>query len=91
MDAKTERMIDRDLKRLSETIAERERYGRKSAAKGRFRTARTYGHDVADLRAVAAAVKAGDYEYAKEVIRDLETVVRDDVPTALYNWLFRIG
>jgi hypothetical protein len=91
MDAKTKRREALDLKQLADNIAAWERFGRECAANGNIQTARTHGHDVVDLRTIVAAVKAGDYGYARTIAVELETAARDQVPTRLYNRLLQVG
>lgn len=86
--AKTKRQEAQDLKLLVKNIAEWERIGQTFVAEGDFGSARTHGRDVADLRTVVAAVKAGEYEYARALVHNLETAAREQIPTRLYTRLF---
>jgi hypothetical protein len=90
MDAKTAKRNDRrDLERLAQAIARWERQGKKWAAEGDAEMARVHAKDAADLRALAAAVKTGDYRYAAVLARHLDTIVRDQIPARLYNTINR--
>ena len=90
MNAKTAKRNEaRDLERLAGNIARWERQGRRWAAEGDAEMARTHAKDAKDLRALAAAVKRGDYRRAETIARRVDTVVRDLIPVRLYNAIVR--
>jgi len=79
----------RDLERLAEAVGRWERRGEKWAAEGDTEMGRAHAKDAKDLRALAAAVKRGDYRRAETIARRLDTVVRDLIPVRLYNAVVR--
>ena len=90
MDAKTAKKNEtRDLQRLAENTARWERRGQEWAAEGDAEMARVHAKDAKDLRALAAAVKAGDYRRAAAIAYRLDTIVRDQIPCRLYNAINR--
>ncbi len=90
MDAKTAKRNERrDLERLAQAITRWERQGQEWAAEGDAEMARVHAKDAADLRALAAAVKAGDYRRAAAIAYRLDTIVRDQIPCRLYNAINR--
>ena len=79
----------RDLERLAGNIARWERQGRRWADEGDAEMARTHAKDAKYLRALADAVKAGNYRRAATIARRVDTVVRDLIPARLYNAINR--
>ncbi len=47
----------------------------------------TYRQDVKELEHILGLVIASDYEAARDAIYDLDTLVRDQIPTTLYEKL----
>jgi hypothetical protein len=74
-----------DLQRFAQKIAAWAKQGTRWAAKGDREMAQTHERDVQDLRAVYDAVKSGDYRHAAVLAYNLDTLVRDQIPTRLYN------
>ena len=87
MDAKTKKMIARNQRLLGKEIAQLKRCAQDNAAKGLYRMAGTAYTDVADLMAVADAVRDEDFDCARRLLSDLETEPREKVPAELYRWL----
>ena len=89
MDATTKRMVTRNQATLANNIAKMKREAQESAAGGSYRLAGATYLDVADLLAVAEAIKAEDFDCARRLVCDLESVPRDEIPCELYRWLFK--
>ena len=89
MDATTKKMVTRNLKRLSGNIARLKGEAQKCASEGGYRMAGTTYTDFADLLAVAESVMTEDFDCARRLVCDLESVPRDEIPCELYRWLFK--
>jgi hypothetical protein len=75
----------RDLVRFAAKIAAWKRDGDKWAAEGDREMAEVHEKDVGDLQAIYNAVRRGDYRDAARLARNLDTLVRDQIPNRLYN------
>ena len=64
------------------------RQGAEAERKGDHALARTYARDVQDLRAVYDAVADGRVADAARHIEQLDTIVRDQVPNAVFRAIF---
>jgi hypothetical protein len=83
----TYKAIKTDLKKLENNIAKRQRWCEQEAQKQNLDTARMYEKDVKDLTDILNTINDGDYEMAWSIIYWVDTAVRDDVPTRLYNFI----
>lgn len=52
---------------------------------GDYEMARFAAHDAADLKCIYSALKAKNYPCAMRIADKVDTAVRDEIPTALYN------
>ena len=85
--AKTYKAMKTDLKKLENNIAKRQKWCNEEAEKQNLDMARMYEKDVKDLTDILNAINNGDYESAWNSIYWVDTAVRDDVPTRLYNFI----
>lgn len=83
----TYKAIKTDLKKLGNNIAKRQKWCEEEADKQNFDMARMYGKDVQDLTYILNTINNGDYKSAWSIIYRVDTAVRDDVPTRLYNFI----
>lgn len=78
-----------DLLELHQNIGERIRDGYKYLAKSDYDMAGTTIKDVADLQEVSGYIQKGDYDRACMYLAKLDTAVRDEVPSRLYESIYR--
>ncbi len=81
----TERFLERDLERFDANIAALAREGKRWAAGDDDEMADQYKTDERDLRAIHTAIRGKNFRRATRLIDRLDTIVRDRIPTRLYN------
>ncbi|MBN1123593.1 MAG: hypothetical protein JXA82_01200 [Sedimentisphaerales bacterium] len=86
---KTYKHMERDLKRLIEKIAQRDHLATQAMLEKDRSQARTYELDVKDLTDILNRIQEGDFAMAFLLANELDTVVRDQIPVRLYNFLAR--
>jgi hypothetical protein len=91
MDATTNTKIAEELKRLAKNTDQWERQGQEFAAERWDKTAALTFRDCEDLRNIAKVIEAGDYGLAKQLIDNLDTIPRSQVPHDLRNLLVVLG
>jgi hypothetical protein len=79
--------LKHDLKRFAKNIAEWSAMGFDFLNKGDRRMAKVTERDVEDLKAVYGAIVGGEYSNAAKLAWQLDTVVREQIPTRLYNFI----
>ena len=77
-----EQTLITDLSKLEKAIHKNERYAEKDTDS---EMRKQYSKDARDLNNVADAIRAGDHKKAARLIYKLDTIVRDQLPTRLYN------
>ena len=85
--ANTYTQIKADLKKLEARIATRQKWCDEETDCGDKGAAKMFEKDVKDLTAILKMVALGKYDMAWDVIDWLDTAVRDEIPTRLYNFL----
>lgn len=80
-----------DLKRFIETIAKNQKQCDRYAAKGDLETAQYYEEDIKDMTEILNELQNGDFEYAFDLMYELDSAVKDQIPTRLYNHLAKIN
>jgi len=80
--------LTRDLERFTANITRWQGAGRQAEQDGDMDLARLYERDVADLRAVLALVRAGQWPQAARLCDRLDTLVRDQIPPRLYRAIY---
>ena len=85
--ANTYTAIKTDLKKLEARIAQRQKWCDEETARGDKGAAKMYEKDVKDLTAILKMVTLGKYNLAWDVIDWLDTAVREEIPTRLYNFI----
>jgi hypothetical protein len=83
----TYKAMNTDIAKLRSRIADRQERARQEAARGDREMARMYQKDVTDLTDALNFIVAGDYESAWSIIDWIDTVVREEVPVRLYNFI----
>ena len=79
--------IKTDLKKLQNHIARRQKWCEQAMKENDLDMARMYEKDVKDLTDILNCINDGDYESAWNIIYWVDTAVRDDIPTRLYNFI----
>ena len=80
-----------DLNRFLIATVDWQKQGQDAADKGDFDTANQYDEDVKDLTDIFNALQAGHYQAACELVWQLDTIVRDQIPRRLYNFIINAG
>ena len=75
----------RDLKQFEKAIEAWAKRGREATAKGNAEMAQVYERDFWSLKAIYNDILAGNYISAGRLANSLDTLVRDQIPTRLYN------
>ena len=83
----TIRITKRDLRQLDQAIRDQRKNGERAARDGDKELAAQYATDVEDLTYFRNAVARGDYDTARHAAYNMDTCVRDLIPTTLYNRL----
>lgn len=78
-----------DLAKLKTRIADRQKRCQQETKRGDLEMARMYEKDVKDLTDILNFIQAGDFESAWSIIAWVDTVVREEVPVRLYNYIFK--
>jgi hypothetical protein len=81
--------MNTDIKKLQARIADRQERAEQETERRSLDMARMYEKDVKDLTDVLNFINAGDYESAWSIIDWLDTVVREEIPVRLYNFIAR--
>ena len=87
MNAATYKAMKIDIQKLQVRIADRQERAEQEYKRKRLDMARMYEKDVKDLTDVLNLINDGDYEEAWSIIEWLDTVVREEIPTRLYNFI----
>jgi hypothetical protein len=77
------------MARFLRNIAALEATSRRFERGGDVAMARLYRDDAEGLRGIAVAVKVKDYRRARRLARKMDTVAVDEIPTAIYEEIFR--
>ena len=83
----TYKAMTTDIEKLKERIADRQERAEQETKRRSLDMARMYEKDVKDLTDVLNFIQAGDYESAWSIIDWIDTVVREEVPVRLYNFI----
>ena len=75
----------RELEQFRQRIESWGRQGQEAGRDGDAELAAGYAEDVADLRAILRLIETGALHEAAEAIDCLDTPVRDQIPTRLYE------
>ena len=78
-----------DLLELHQNIGERIRDGYSYLIKQDYDMAGTLFNDVGDLLEVSDLIQKGDYGRARTHLANLDTAVRDEIPSRLYESIYR--
>ncbi len=81
----TSQIRRRDLKQFRQSIESWERQGQEAGRDGDAELAAGYAEDVADLRVILRLIETGALHEAAEAIDCLDTLIRDQIPTRLYE------
>ena len=81
----TRQIRRRELEQFRQSIESWERQGQEAGRDGDGELAAGYAEDVADLRAILRLIETGDLHEAAAAIDCLDTLVRDQIPTHLYE------
>ena len=87
MNAATYKAMKKDIQKLQVRIADRQERAEQEYKRKSLDMARMYEKDVKDLTDVLNLINDGDYEEAWSIIDWLDTVVREEIPTRLYNFI----
>lgn len=79
-----------DLLELHQNIGERIRDGYNYLTKQDYDMAGTLFNDVGDLQEVSGLIQKGDYGRACTHLANLDTAVRDEIPSRLYESIYRV-
>lgn len=78
-----------DLTKLQARIADRQQRFQQETKRGNREMARMYEKDVKDLTDILNFIQASDFESAWSIIDWVDTVVREEIPVRLYNYIFK--
>ena len=81
-----EETLIRDLSKLEKEIDRNHRYADCESDRD---MKKQYLKDAADLDKIANAIRGGDNKQAARLIYDLDTLVRDQIPARLYNYVMK--
>lgn len=76
-----------DLNRFLIAIVEWQKQGRLAKAEGDRDAAKRYAQDVDDLSDIYNVLRRGDFQSAFHMALELDTLVRDQIPRRLYNFI----
>ncbi|NLW83079.1 MAG: hypothetical protein GXY41_01535 [Phycisphaerae bacterium] len=76
-----------DLNRFLIAIVDWQKQGQDAADKADVDTANRYDEDVKDLTDIFNALQSGHYRAACELVWQLDTIVKDQIPKRLYNYI----
>ncbi len=79
--------IKTDIQKLQVRIAKRQRWCNQETKKRNLEMARMYEKDARDLTDVLNFINDGDFESAWSIIEWVDTAVREELPTRLYNFI----
>ena len=85
--AKSYKNFSLDKKRFIIAVANWQGKCDKAAGQGDMELAAQYEQDVKDLTDVFNAIESEDFETAFDLAEALDTLVRDQIPVRLYNFL----
>lgn len=80
-------ILPADIGEFRDSIENWRTNGLDAEREGDEELADTYRQDVKELEHILGLVIASDYEAAREATYDLDTLVRDQIPTTLYDKL----
>ena len=84
----TIRITKLDLRKLDQAIQKWRRRGERAAKDGDKELAKQYATDVEDLTYFRDAAAHGDHDTARHAAYDLDTLVRDQIPAAVWDKYF---
>ena len=76
----------RDLSKIEKAIHKNIKYAECEKDK---EMKKQYYRDAHDLNEIADAIRGGDHKQASRLIYDLDTLVRDQIPARLYNYVMK--
>jgi hypothetical protein len=76
---------------FKKAIAEWKKSGEEWGKKGDKEMLKVHEDDVEDLNFVLTLTEEGDYKNAEKRMYNLDTIVRDQVPTELYEFLSTVA
>ena len=79
--------IKTDIKKLENRIAKRQQGCNQESKKRNLDMARMYEKDVKDLTGILSFINDGDFKSAWSIIEWVDTVVREEIPVRLYNFI----
>ena len=85
--ANTYTAIKTDLKKLEGRIGQRQKWCDEETKDGNLDAARMYEQDVQALTSILNFITGGNYKAAWNIIYCVDTAVREEIPTRLYNFL----
>ncbi len=83
----TYKAIKTDIAKLQACIADRQQRSEQEYQRKNLSIARMYEKDVKDLTDVLNFIHNGDFQSAWSIVDWLDTVVRDEIPARLYNFI----
>ena len=83
----TYKAMKKDIEKLQARIADRKTRSEREYKRGDLDMARMYEKDVKDLTDILNFINDGDYESAWSIIDLVDTVVREEIPVRLYNFI----
>ncbi len=81
----TRQIRRRELEQFRQSIESWARQGKEAGRDGDAELAAAYPEDVAELHAILRLIESGALHEATEAIDCLDTLVRDQIPTRLYD------
>jgi len=82
----TEEKLIRDLSKIEKAIHRNVSLGGRQTDAG---LKKQYYKDASELDKVANAIRTGDNKKASRLIYNLDTLVRDQIPARLYNYVMK--
>ena len=86
-ESNTYKEMETDIKKLEENIAYCQQNCDQEAGMKNMDMARMYEKDVKDLTDILNCTNEGDFKLAWSVIDSVDTAVREEIPTRLYNFI----
>lgn len=83
----TYKTMKTDIEKLQARIADRQKRSEQETKRRSLDMARMYEKDVKDLTDILNCINDGDYESAWSIIEWVDTVVREELPARLYNFI----
>ena len=83
----TYKTMKTDIEKLQVRIADRQKRSEQETKRRSLDMARMYEKDVKDLTDILNFINDGDYESAWSIIEWVDTVVREELPARLYNFI----